>query len=160
MYRLTLLAALALITAACHGANSPPENREIVAALDHEAIDQLIGGDYPHALDSRNWEAYAGNFTDDGEVMLAGRSARGREDIIAFVSAVGDGERVMHVITNLSYTISGDTATGQAYWQDVGIVNGGVGILVAGHYEDALRKVGGAWKISRRSIVVDFIPPR
>jgi hypothetical protein len=32
------------------------------------------------------------------------------------------------------------------------------GVLVAGHYEDTLRKVNGAWRIAKRDIVIQFIP--
>ena len=32
------------------------------------------------------------------------------------------------------------------------------GVVVAGHYEDTLRKVDGAWKFAKRSIVIEFVP--
>jgi len=66
---------------------------------------------------------------------------------------------VIHPITNLSYKVDGDTATGGAYWQDVGLVNGAPGVVIAGRYEDTLRKVNGQWQIAKRSIVIEFAPP-
>jgi hypothetical protein len=62
------------------------------------------------------------------------------------------------VISNLSYRIDGDTATGGAYWQDIGNVGPNVGVLVAGRYVDTLRKVGGDWRIAKRDIVIEFLP--
>ena len=32
------------------------------------------------------------------------------------------------------------------------------GVIVAGHYDDSLRKVNGAWKFTKRSIVIDHPP--
>lgn len=155
MKRIIALAAVASLTAVCQ---AQTVGADLQALLDRQAIDQLIAGDYPRALDTQDWEAYADVFTADGELSLQGQSAEGREEIIAFVSGLPDGERVIHIITNLSYEIDGDSATGGAYWQDIGMAGGAPGVLVAGHYEDTLRKVDGEWKIAKRAIVIEFIP--
>jgi uncharacterized protein (TIGR02246 family) len=155
------LAALALVTAAATGcqpaANGPDPN--VMRLLDRQAIEQLLAGDYPHALDTRNFDAYAALFTEDGELTLQGNTVKGRAAIKAFVAALPTEPRVIHPITNLSYTIDGDTATGGAYWQDVGLVNGAPGVVIAGRYEDTLRKVNGQWQIAKRGIVIEFAPP-
>jgi uncharacterized protein (TIGR02246 family) len=145
------------LTAACQPQDGPDPN--VAALMDRQAIDQLIAGDYPHALDTRDWDAYADLFTADGELSLAGQAARGRQGIKDFVGALPAEPRVIHVITNLSYTVEGDSATGSAYWQDIGMAGSGVGVLIAGHYEDTLSKVNGAWKIAKRAIVIEFAPP-
>lgn len=157
LQRIATIAALAALAAACQPQPGPDPN--VAALVDRQAIDQLIAGDYPHALDTRNWDAYADLFTADGELSLAGQTAKGRQGIKDFVGALPTEPRVIHVITNLSYTVRGDSATGSAYWQDIGMAGSGVGVLVAGHYEDALRKVDGTWKIAKRSIVIEFAPP-
>lgn len=155
MKRIILLAALASLTVICQ---AQTDDADLQALLDRQAIDQLIAGDYPRALDTQDWEAYADVFTADGELSLQGQSAKGRDGIIAFVSGLPDDQRVIHIITNLSYEIDGDTATGGAYWQDIGMAGSAPGVLVAGHYEDTLRKVDGQWKIAKRAIVIEFIP--
>jgi uncharacterized protein (TIGR02246 family) len=147
-----LVAALAL--AACQPAADP----RVAAIADRMAIDQLVAGDYPRALDAHDWDAYAATYTDDGVMSLAGQEAKGRAGIKTFLAALPP-DHINHVISNLSYKISGDTATGGAYWQDIGLVDGKPGVVVAGHYEDTLRKVGGEWKFARRSIVIDFAAP-
>ncbi|HEY9182012.1 MAG TPA: nuclear transport factor 2 family protein [Gammaproteobacteria bacterium] len=126
--------------------------------MDRQAIEQLLAGDYPHALDSRDFDAYAALFTEDGELSLQGQTAKGRAAIRDFVAALPPEPRVMHPITNLSYAIDGNTATGGAYWQDIGLVGGTPGVLVAGRYEDTLRKEGGVWRIATRNIVIEFAP--
>jgi uncharacterized protein (TIGR02246 family) len=156
MKNIVLLVAVAGL-AACQQPQTPPDPR-IAALVDRQAIDQLVAGDYPRALDASDWDAYAATYTEDGELVLLGQSSKGRAAIKTFLSAQPAGQRVIHVISNLSYTINGDTATGGAYWQDIGVVNGGPGVVVAGHYDDSLRKVNGAWKFTKRSIVIDFPP--
>jgi ketosteroid isomerase-like protein len=155
------LAALALLFAAAAGCQPAATGSDpnVARLLDRQAIEQLLAGDYPHALDTRNFDAYAALFTEDGELTLQGNTAKGRAAIKEFVGALPAEPRVVHPINNLSYTIDGDTAKGGAYWQDVGLVNGAPGILIAGRYEDTLRKVDGAWRIATRSIVIEFAPP-
>jgi ketosteroid isomerase-like protein len=155
MKRMLTLITAVLLVAACEQRAPDPA---LSAVVDRQAIDQLIAGDYPRALDSGQWEAYADNFTEDGELSLLDQAVKGRQAIIDFVSALPADNRVVHVITNLSYEIQGDTATGGAYWQDVGMANNAPAVVAAGHYDDTLRKVNGAWKIANRAILIDFVP--
>jgi len=153
--------ALLLVTAAaagCQPAAVGPDSN-VAQLVDRQAIEQLLAGDYPRALDGRDFDAYAALFTEDGELKLQGNTSKGRAAIKSFVAALPAEPRVIHPITNLSYTIEGDTAKGGAYWQDVGLVNGAPGVLIAGRYEDTLRKVDGHWRIATRSIVIEFAPP-
>jgi uncharacterized protein (TIGR02246 family) len=153
---IVMCVAVAGLVAACEQPQ-PPDPR-VAALVDRQAIDQLVAGDYPRALDASDWDAYAATYTEDGELVLLGKSSKGRAAIKSFLAAQPAGQRVIHVISNLSYTINGDTANGGAYWQDIGVVNGGPGVVVAGHYDDSLRKANGAWKFTKRSIVIDFPP--
>jgi uncharacterized protein (TIGR02246 family) len=158
MRYLVTLTLVAAATAGCQPA-AVGSDPNVARLLDRQAIEQLLAGDYPHALDTRDFDAYAALFTEDGELSLQGNTSKGRAAIKAFVSALPAEPRVIHPITNLSYTVDGDTATGGAYWQDVGLVNGAPGVLIAGRYEDTLRKVGGEWRIATRNIVIEFAPP-
>jgi ketosteroid isomerase-like protein len=157
MQRLTALALAALVAAGCQPAATDPDP-SLARLLDRQAIEQLLAGDYPHALDSRDFDAYAGLFTEDGELTLQGSTAKGRAAIKTFVAGLPPEPRVMHPISNLSYEIEGDRATGGAYWQDIGLVNGAPGVLVAGRYEDTLRKIDGEWRIATRNIIIEFAP--
>jgi uncharacterized protein (TIGR02246 family) len=154
--RLAILTVIAA-TAGCQPA-APSPDPNLARVLDRQAIEQLLTGDYPHALDTRNFDAYAALFTEDGQLSLQGQTAKGRAAIRDFVAALPAEPRVIHPISNLNYTIDGDTAAGGAYWQDTGLVDGKPGVLVAGRYEDTLRKVDGVWRIATRNIVIEFAP--
>jgi SnoaL-like domain len=147
------LLVLGLSLAGCQQASVP--DPRIAATADRLAIDQLVAGDYPRALDARNWDAYVATFTADGELMLGAQKVQGPDGIKGLLNGLPAEPRVIHVISNLSYVITGDTATGGAYWQDIGIGDSPHGVLAAGHYVDALRKVDGAWKFTKREIVVE-----
>jgi len=153
---LMIAVAVAVLASACQQQQAP--DPRVSALAERQAIDQLVAGDYPRALDASDWDAYVATYTEDGELVLQGVTSKGRAAIKAFLAAQPAGSRVIHVISNLSYKINGDMATGGAYWQDIGNVNGAPGVVVAGHYDDSLRKVNGAWKFTKRSIVIDFPP--
>jgi hypothetical protein len=67
--------------------------------------------------------------------------------------------RTLHIVTNVSFKITGDTAVGGAYWQTIGVTDGHTSVLSAGHYEDVLKKKGDQWKFAKRVIVSDLAPP-
>jgi hypothetical protein len=151
------LVVLSFLSSACQPVPAP--DPRIGALADRLAIDQLVAGDYPRALDARDWNAYVANFTDDGELALGPQTAKGKDGIKGLLNGMPAEPHVMHVISNLSYTIDGDHATGGAYWQDIGIGDSPHGVLAAGHYVDSLRKIGGAWKFTKREIVIQAQEP-
>ena len=158
LHRIAVLTFISTVTAACQSAPPPPDPN-VARLVDQQAIAQLIAGTYPNALDTADFDTYAALYTEDGELTLQGNTVKGRSAIKAFVAGLPTEPRVIHPITNLSYAIDGDTATGGAYWQDVGLVNGAPGVVIAGRYEDTLRKVNGQWQIAKRGIVIEFAPP-
>ena len=158
LHRIAALVLISTVAAGCQPAAAPPDPN-VARLVDQQAIAQLIAGTYPNALDKGDFDGYAALYTEDGELTLQGNTVKGRAAIKAFVAALPAEPRVIHPITNVSYTINGDTATGGAYWQDVGLVNGAPGVVIAGRYEDTLRKVSGQWQIAKRGIVIEFAPP-
>ena len=158
LHRIAAVAFISTVVAACQPAAAPPDPN-LARLVDQQAIAQLIAGTYPNALDKGDFDGYAKLYTEDGELTLQGNTVKGRAAIKALVAALPTEPRVIHPITNLSYTVNGDTATGGAYWQDVGLVNGAPGVVIAGRYEDTLRKVNGQWQIAKRGIVIEFAPP-
>lgn len=151
------LVVLCVSNSACQQAPAP--DPRIGAIADRLAIDQLVAGDYPRALDARDWNAYVANFTDDGELVLGPQTAKGKDGMKGMLSGLPAEPHVIHVISNLSYAINGDSATGGAYWQDIGIGDSPHGVLAAGHYLDSLRKINGAWKFTKREIVIQAQEP-
>jgi 3-phenylpropionate/cinnamic acid dioxygenase small subunit len=145
---------------------------------DRQAIEQLLMGDYPRALDSNNWAAYAALFAKDGTLIMNGGATKvtGPAAIQEYFSArptpgaaaseapspcpVPAGKnRSEHVVTNLTLQLNGDTATDQAYWQTIVTRECKSVVAGAGHYEDVLKREDGQWKFSKREII-DDIPPK
>jgi SnoaL-like domain len=184
---LTVIAASALIISLPAFAADSLETRvqgleaQVQTLEDQYAIEQLVVVKYSKALDTFDGKAYAANFTSDG-VLVLGREFKGRAEIESMFTnpaammpppKPGDPPRppiapmpkpvpgkitVPHVITNTSYKIDGNTATGRCYWQEIALIDGKPQITFAGHYDDVLRKVNGEWKFARRTINSD-VPP-
>jgi hypothetical protein len=143
----------------------------LAASEDRAAIEKLVTGDYPRALDLRKWADYAALFTSDGALTMRDKTVTGPAEIekyfINFRSPTAASQpppkpgeiRTLHIVTNLSFTITGDTAVGGAYWQTIGLSDGHPSVLSAGHYEDVLKKQAGKWKFAKRVIVSDLARP-
>jgi hypothetical protein len=162
-----VVAALA-VTAQAWGAEGL--EARLAGAEDRAAIEKLVTGDYPRALDQRLWKEYSALFTADGALTMRDRTLTGPQEIERFFVSFrspsasgpppGPGEiRTLHIVTNLSFRIEGDTAVGGAYWQTIGLSGGRTAVLSAGHYEDVLKKQGGQWRFAKRVIVSDLAPP-
>jgi len=147
------------------------------AVEDRLAIEKLMVGDYPIALDTRNWKAYADLFTEDGELVQGDNVTKGRAAIVEVFSrprpprtppagaaaaagaapAAGANPagppQTKHIVSNLNIKLNGDTATATGYWETIAVRSTGTVIAGAGHYVDSLKKVNGEWKFSRREIV-------
>jgi 3-phenylpropionate/cinnamic acid dioxygenase small subunit len=165
------------------GAFAQTKSADSVAARlqkieDRQAIEQLLMGDYPRALDSNDWAAYAALFAKDGTLIMGGGATTrtGPAAIQEYFNSrpapgaaapaapspcpvPAGGHRSEHVVTNLTLQLNGDTATDQAYWQTIVTRDCKSVVAGAGHYEDVLKREDGHWKFFKREIV-DDIPPR
>ena len=175
---LTILGVLTLAASAFGQAKSDSMAARLQKVEDRQAIEQLLMGDYPRALDSNDWAAYAALFTKDGTLIMGGGSTKrtGPAAILEYFSGrpapapatsaapspcpvPAGGHRSEHVVTNLTLHLDGDTATDQAYWQTIVTRDCKSVVAGAGHYEDVLKREDGHWKFSKREII-DDIPPR
>jgi hypothetical protein len=158
--------------------NSESASARLQRIEDRQAIEQLLMGDYPRALDSGDWAAYASLFAKDGTLIMGGGTTKrtGPAAIQEYFSSrpapasaasstpspcpvPPGGHRSEHVVTNLTLKIDGDSATDQAYWQTILTRDCKSVVAGAGHYEDVLKREDGQWKFFKREIV-DDIPPR
>lgn len=178
------LAAVAVVVmsmgAAAGSAFGQAKSADTAARLqkieDRQAIEQLLMGDYPRALDSNDWAAYAALFTKDGTLIMNGTTKRtGHTAIQELFStfprlastaeaaspcpAPAGAHRTMHVVSNLSLQIDGDTATDQAYWETIATRDCKSVVAGSGHYEDVLKREDGKWRFFERKIFDEF-PPR
>lgn len=133
-------------------------------ALEHVAIRNTMAA-YNVAGDRMRIEALAATFLDDGVLETPTATYRGRAEIVA---GLGGGPRdpsapppagprptlVRHNLTTSHVSLTGpETAEGRTYF----IVFTDVGPDHAGHYQDRLRKAGGAWLFEHRSVRIDWL---
>jgi 3-phenylpropionate/cinnamic acid dioxygenase small subunit len=181
--RTVFISAAVLILCTASGALGQDKKDDAAARMrmieDRQEIEQLLMGDYPRALDSANWPAYGSLFAKDGELIMQGGATRrtGPAAISEFFTKLpaAGGQavptapsacplppgtpRTMHVVTNLSLHVDGDTATDQAYWETIATRDCKSVVAGAGHYEDVLKREDGKWKFAKREIF-DDLPPR
>lgn len=139
------------------------------ATEDRWAIVNLVMR-YGELHDFGSPQDYAAQFTADAEMVVAGRVvARGHDAIAAqakhdherFGVTLPDGTQsslMRHLISNaVVESLDGDHATASSYVTTI-IRDGDEGpkILSVGRYLDSVERVGGRWRIARRTIVLDF----
>jgi 3-phenylpropionate/cinnamic acid dioxygenase small subunit len=136
---------------------------------DRMAIEHLMVGVYPKALDTRDWKTYASLFAEDGELIQGTNVTKGPKAIeeqfsrpraprpaaagAAAAPAPAGPPQTKHIVTNLDIKLDGDRATSTGYWQTISTRDGKTTIAGAGHYVDELVRVNGQWKFKKREIV-------
>ena len=135
-------------------------------ANDRSEIEDLQSR-YLFALDWQDPELYASTFTEDGVLIWAGGTVKGRAAIVKEMQQAREVDkraiagtaplrpfRRRHFISNVVLRVDGDRATGRTYWfefnNDMRDRRPYLGAY--GHYQDELRRVDGRWLFSRRQI--------
>jgi SnoaL-like domain len=177
MLGLAAMAAAGSSFGQARGGDSPTARLQKIE--DRQAIEQLLMGDYPRALDSANWAVYGSLFAKDGTLIMNGGAVKrtGPAAITEFFTSRPEAggqavpttsspcpvpagtPRTMHIVTNLTVQIDGDAATDQAYWQTIATRDCKSVVAGSGHYEDTLKREDGKWKFASRQIF-DDLPPR
>jgi uncharacterized protein (TIGR02246 family) len=131
---------------------------------DREAIHELFMR-YRQCLDEKDFSGYAALFSEEGEFVAAGGTARGRVGIEELVdgmrgslltSVAGDD---LHIVVNPELVVAGDRATARSTW--IYLVRGAEGeptLAKVGHYEDELVREEGEWRFARRFAPMDMPP--
>jgi uncharacterized protein (TIGR02246 family) len=125
---------------------------------DREAIRRIFV-DYARYLDAADHAGYASLFADDGVMAAQLGEAVGPSAIEAMLDAtLGPDVRAtfpaaVHVMTNQSIDIDGDTATTEVLWFYLTTDGDGAPtILQSGRYTDQLVRRDGAWRLLRHDI--------
>jgi uncharacterized protein (TIGR02246 family) len=121
---------------------------------------------YGTALDTLNADLYAGVFTTDAELDVAGNVRKGRQQIREIVTGLQrtrdenkakgtPSPALYHVISNTAVEILNDVeARHRSYWQTVRVgPNNQVTVGAIGPYEDVIVKTAGQWLIRSRKIM-------
>jgi uncharacterized protein (TIGR02246 family) len=122
------------------------------------AINQVFV-DYIHALDWKDPEEYAAQFTDDGEVILGPIRAKGHTEIKqALVTMVApESSNGFHIVSNPRIAVDGDAATAEVMWTFIGRDGAGQPVVnLLGRHVDKLVRQDGRWLIQQRKGRLDI----
>jgi uncharacterized protein (TIGR02246 family) len=122
-----------------------------MATDDHEAIRQLIHRYFQYA-DAADTEAWLSLYVEDGSLdMGMGRAPMtGKDALREFASARRPGASV-HLSSNAVISVDGDEASVQSCVVVIGPKEG-PRIMLAGRYDDRLRRVDGEWRFVSRKL--------
>jgi uncharacterized protein (TIGR02246 family) len=131
---------------------------------DKEEIRTLLL-DYGRFLDLRDLVAYSRLFAKDGEWEGGFGSARGPEEILAFMQKnLGTGPNrgnTFHILSNFEIVVDRDSATAWSRWTFITPgADGKPVISQAGRYDDILVKEDGHWRFKRRAASNDIPAPK
>jgi 3-phenylpropionate/cinnamic acid dioxygenase small subunit len=119
--------------------------------VDRAQISDLLH-DFARALDTRDWEAYAATYAEDGVLELPWATL-GRDELVAFVS--GDAGRfhaTHHISSNHSIEIDGDVARSRSYVLAMHVLDPGdqsTQWLGGGWYDNEYRRTADGWRLTR-----------
>jgi len=114
---------------------------------------------YAYTVDLGRYHEWVECFTETGvfESPIFGQF-KGPENLLKFTAKYKEsqgGAQVRHVMSNVTFTINGDNATGGCYLSYYHCKDGKVALAALGRYEDKLRKVNGEWRYEHRKVVLD-----
>ncbi len=114
---------------------------------------------YAEAIDEGRYQEWVALFTDDG-VFESGRFGRhaGHKELERFTATYRDhlgGAQARHMISNVLFTVSGDSANGSCYLLYSHCKAGRVQQMTVATYADTLRKVDGRWLFQSRKVKLD-----
>ena len=138
------------------------------SAQDYVEIQNLYAY-YNQTSDEGDAEAYAGCWTDDGELSIKALnfSVKGRENFIAFKKKDKDGRAGKYrrhwngsIFLEM---VDEHTVRGRCYLHGFNGMPGSLPTFAdAGLYEDLIVKIDGQWRFKRRSLAMDassWTPP-
>jgi len=114
---------------------------------------------YCRGADRCDAHLFGSVWTDDAQVDCAGFVGPAAEFVRMVTTPSDARERSFHTVTNPYFRIDGDAARGEVHVTAVSTVNLGgqkLNQLVGGRYIDEYKRIGGVWKISRRTFVFDW----
>jgi uncharacterized protein (TIGR02246 family) len=157
----TIASVLLVVMITVVGAAQNNTQQKLQDKLDIQALIVRYGT----ALDTLDADAYAGVFTPDAELDVAGNVRKGRQQIREIVTGLQrtrddnkakgtSSPALYHVISNTTIDIlNNGEARHRSYWQTVRVgPNTQVTVGAMGQYEDVIVKRDGQWLIRSRKI--------
>lgn len=121
--------------------------------LDRQEIAELCAR-YTAALDTKDWELLRSCFAAAPAFVHPGGRLDGWEQILARTSAaLAPLTRSQHLLGNILVSVDGDRATSSCYFHAQHVRSGTPGgelYVIAGRYDDTLRRTDDGWRIAER----------
>jgi uncharacterized protein (TIGR02246 family) len=128
-------------------------------ATDEDAIRDLVGL-HAQLTDDGDFERRVTLYTEDGELIMLGKSTVGREALGKQMASTADPLRLgKHITSNVVVTVNGDRADVSSDFAFVRAGAGGFGVMAAGRYADVMERHDGRWLFKRRDIQMISPPP-
>ncbi len=127
-------------------------------ADDREQIRELYAR-YAITVDNARFDDWVNCFTPDGvfESPVFGKFP-GHDSLRKFTQQYHEswaGGKVRHMMVNVSFDITDDTATGTCNLIYFSIKEGTTELSAVGGYHDTLRKDNGEWRYTHRKVYID-----
>lgn len=115
---------------------------------------------YAAAVTTRDAATWAATWADDGEWEVLGRSARGRQDVVALFEKLISGlPFVTQQASDGRIRVDGDRATGAWQITEFAKMPGGGSLLNLGTYDDECVRENGVWRFAVRRFRPLYIGP-
>jgi ketosteroid isomerase-like protein len=115
---------------------------------DRAKINDLILA-YARFVDTKDWEAFADLFVDDGCIILPFGKLEKNDMARATAAVLRPFEGTQHLFSNVGITIDGDVATTNHYLQATHVptsADQGVHADIGGWYDNTLRRTSDGWR--------------
>ena len=125
---------------------------DITEISDRMELEKLVT-DYATAVDTKNFDEFNTLFTKDAHIdyTAVGVIAGSLEEIIHYLeSALDHFPNYQHLISNISLTLDGDTASGKVMCFNPMQTEDDQVFFLGMWYQDTYQKINGKWFISSR----------
>ena len=136
---------------------------ELRILLEKQAITELVQA-YSRAVDRHDFTLLRSLYTEDGIDDHGGIYSGSADGFVAWLREAMKVVETSHALHNLTITVDGDIAEGEAYvtaYNRIPRAEGGFDEFIQGlRYLDKYRKTDGRWQFVHRTVVVDWAQHR
>ena len=126
---------------------------------DELALRSLVAR-YAEAVSSYDEDQWAATWAKDGQWLVMGRSATGRQELVdVWNELMGGFDFVVQQATSGYVEIDGDSATGRWQILEFGKMKAGGSILNIGVYRDECVREAGEWRFHKRVFSPLYVGP-
>jgi 3-phenylpropionate/cinnamic acid dioxygenase small subunit len=127
--------------------------------LDRDAVHEVLVR-YATSLDDRDWDRLTTCFTEDAVADYGTGVFEGPAAIVGLCRQMLEPLEVsQHLLGSFEITVEGESAKSRCYFHAQHVkteLEAGTQLIIAGTYEDSLRKTDGEWRIQHRKLLATW----